>query len=298
MSRRHAPSHNRDRHVLDLRRNHRHSPLTMPNGTQGNREDQSAAAVEVAACPDWLPRSACGRGHRSTDARRRCAHRNAHCHNGIPTGHSRVRGAGCADARRSELSDYVRQAPRDRSRRRSRPGPGPECVPPYVPPGRSSRRRAEHAAACPHGTPMPIRPARSGIVWWTSASSAQLSESESHTRSERSDVLNSRNTIRQRQPRTSASPCPTTPPSRCVSPPSPARRRRPRCDSSPAEPSTHPAANPPAESDPDAVLAGVGSPSVQPLREFCRSLRNARRYLPPQPEVSVPEVGVRPVVET
>jgi hypothetical protein len=32
VSRRHAPSHNRDRHVLDLRRNHRHSPLTMLNG--------------------------------------------------------------------------------------------------------------------------------------------------------------------------------------------------------------------------------------------------------------------------
>src|SRR6478736_6701387 len=32
VSRRHAPAHNRDRHVLDLRRNPRHSPLTMPNG--------------------------------------------------------------------------------------------------------------------------------------------------------------------------------------------------------------------------------------------------------------------------
>jgi pimeloyl-ACP methyl ester carboxylesterase len=38
------PHTNRDRHVLHLRRNHRHSRLTLPNGHPSNREDASAAA--------------------------------------------------------------------------------------------------------------------------------------------------------------------------------------------------------------------------------------------------------------
>jgi hypothetical protein len=46
-SRRHAHSPNRDRHVPNLGRNHRHSPLTVPNGTRRNREDKLAAVLSL-----------------------------------------------------------------------------------------------------------------------------------------------------------------------------------------------------------------------------------------------------------